>query len=111
MFPSAALSAVAAAVSRAPTQRASLNCAQMSLDDFAASGGEVKHLEKARDKAMEALSQGHTLDLKARFSAGVIALAAGYVGNSKVKKAAEFWLERAIFQATWFQPVGARKMY
>lgn len=64
------------------TQSAPLEEAEMSLKDFDASGGDVEFLKDARSKAMTALVQGHSLDVK--LSAAIIAVAAGYVYRSKV---------------------------
>ena len=67
-----------------PTQSAPLQEAEMSLKNFEASRGNVRYLETAQDKAMTALVQGHTLDVK--LSAAIIAVSAGYVHMSKVSE-------------------------
>ncbi len=54
----------------------------MSLKDFQASGGDVEFLKHARRRAMAALVQGHSLDVK--LSAAIIAVSAGYVHVCKV---------------------------
>lgn len=66
------------------TQSGPLQEAEMSLKDFQASNGNVRYLEVARSKAMTALVQGHTLDVK--LSAATIAVAAGYVAMSKASE-------------------------
>lgn len=63
-------------------QNAPLEEAQMSLKNFEASKGNARFLETAHSRAMTALVQGHTLDVK--LSAAVIAVSAGYVHMSKV---------------------------
>ena len=67
-----------------PPQSAPLQEAEMSLKNFEASRGNVRYLETAQDKAMTALVQGHTLDVK--LSAAIIAVSAGYVHMSKVSE-------------------------
>lgn len=64
----------------------------MSLSNFDASGGDLAYLENAWDKAILLLEQGHTLDLQARFSAGVVALVASCISEGK---------------ASWFNRVSA----
>lgn len=56
----------------------------MSLKNFEASSGSVRFLETAHSKAMDALVQGHSLDVK--LSAAIIAVSAGYVHMSKASK-------------------------
>lgn len=56
----------------------------MALKDFEASSGDVGYLKEARSKAMTALVRGHSLDVKQ--SAGIIAVAAGFVHMSKASK-------------------------
>ena len=63
-------------------QSAPLEEAEMSLKNFQASNGNVRFLEIAHSKAMTALVQGHSLDVK--LSAAIIAVSAGYVHMSKV---------------------------
>lgn len=63
------------------TQSAPLEEAEMSLKNFKASRGNVRFLETAHSKAMTALVQGHSVDVK--LSAATIAVAAGYVHMSK----------------------------
>lgn len=58
----------------------------MALKHFEASRGNVDFLKTAHSKAMTALVQGHTLDVN--LSAGIIAIAAGYVWISKVGESA-----------------------
>lgn len=53
----------------------------MSLKDFEASKGNARFLEVARSKAMTALVQGHTLDVK--LGAAIVAVSTGYVHMSK----------------------------
>ncbi|CBN75537.1 conserved unknown protein [Ectocarpus siliculosus] len=60
---------------------APLKEAEMALKNFTASGGNVRFLDVAHSKAMTALVQGHTVDVK--LSAAVIAVSAGYVFASK----------------------------
>ncbi|CAM9600789.1 unnamed protein product [Ectocarpus sp. 4 AP-2014] len=60
---------------------APLEEAEMSLKNFEASQGNVRFLDVAHSKAMTALVQGHTLDVK--LSATMIAISAGYVHVSK----------------------------
>lgn len=55
----------------------------MALKNFQASKGNVRFLETAHGKAMTALVQGHTLDVK--LGAAIIAVSAGYVYMSKVR--------------------------
>ncbi|CAM9644246.1 unnamed protein product, partial [Ectocarpus sp. 12 AP-2014] len=62
---------------------APLEEAEMSLKNFEASQGNVRFLEAAHSKAMTALVQGHTLDVK--LSATIIAISAGYVHVSKIE--------------------------
>lgn len=63
-------------------QSAPLEEAEMSLKNFEASNGNVRFLETAHSRAMTALIQGHSLDVK--LSAAIIAVSAGYVHMSKV---------------------------
>lgn len=76
------------------SQSAPLEEAEMSLKNFEASKGKVRFLETAHSKAMTALVQGHTLDVK--LSATVIAVSTGYVHMSKVS--ASFPLPRSTMQ-------------
>eukprot|EP00752_Nemacystus_decipiens_P006605 g5942.t1 len=66
---------------------APLEEAEMSLKNFEASNGNVRFLETAHSKAMTALVQGHSLDVK--LSAAIIAVSAGYVHMSKVDSPSE----------------------
>lgn len=56
----------------------------MSLKNFEASNGNVRFLEEARSKAVTAFIQGHTLEV--RLTAAIIAVAAGYVHMSTVRR-------------------------
>ncbi|CAM9218603.1 unnamed protein product, partial [Ectocarpus sp. 12 AP-2014] len=63
------------------SKTAPLKEAEMALKNFIASSGKVRFLDVAHSKAMTALVQGHTVDVK--LSAAVIAVSAGYVFASK----------------------------
>lgn len=56
--------------------------AEMALQDYMASGGDVEFLETARKGAMQALAQGETVGVK--LAAGVVAIATGYLYKSVV---------------------------
>ncbi|CAB1109347.1 unnamed protein product [Ectocarpus sp. CCAP 1310/34] len=90
---------------------APLEEAQMALKNFEASKGNVRFLETAHSKAMTALVQGHTLDVK--LNAAVIAVSAGYVHMSKVdcpSEAKDFTVNGTLanvvshFAPTWSDP-------
>ncbi|CAB1108795.1 unnamed protein product [Ectocarpus sp. CCAP 1310/34] len=66
---------------------APLKEAEMALKNFTASKGQVRFLDEARSKALTALVQGHTVDVK--LSAAVIAVSAGYVFASKTESPLE----------------------
>ncbi|CAM9388126.1 unnamed protein product [Ectocarpus fasciculatus] len=90
---------------------APLEEAEMSLKNFEASKGKVRFLETAHSKAMTALVQGHTLDVK--LTATVIAVSTGYVHMSKVdcpSEAKDFTVNGTLanvikhFAPTWCDP-------
>ncbi|CAM9515693.1 unnamed protein product, partial [Ectocarpus sp. 13 AM-2016] len=66
---------------------APLKEAEIALKNFTASRGQVRFLDEARSKAMTAVVQGHTVDVK--LSAAVIAVSAGYVSASKTESPLE----------------------
>lgn len=84
----------------------------MALKDFEASRGDVDFLKVARGKAMTALVQGRTLDVK--LSAAIIAVAAGYVYMSKVRER-RFDPTSAISNAAvscwWFPTYQAKTLF
>ncbi|CBJ33668.1 Hypothetical leucine rich repeat protein [Ectocarpus siliculosus] len=95
---------------------APLEEARMSLKNFEGSKGNVRFLETAHSKALTALVQGHTLDVK--LSAAVIAVSAGYIHMSKVdcpSEAKDFTVNATLanvishFAPTWSDPSRASK--
>lgn len=85
----------------ANTQSAPLQEAEMSLKNFEASKANVRFIEAAHNKAMTALVQGHTLNVK--LSAAIIAVSAGYVFMSKASTSR---LHTVSAVATMLQPKG-----
>lgn len=57
----------------------------MYLNNYEASGGDIKYLELAESNGMAAFVQGHSLDV--RLSGAMIAVSTGYILKSKVSLA------------------------